>query len=80
MWFKNVKNLPKNTTFGNCFSLMCHQERGSWCATRNMGNLLNKDNFSRVTNVHEDYSKDVPTPNMLMWSSSYSLGPSTLYF
>jgi hypothetical protein len=45
-----------------------------------MGNLLNKDNFSRVTNVDEDYSKDVPTPNMLMASSSYSLDSSTLHF
>ncbi len=54
--------------------------KGSRCVTRNMGNLLNKDNFFRVTSVHENYSKNVPTPNMLMSSSSYSLGPSTLHF
>jgi hypothetical protein len=33
-----------------------------------VGSLQNKDNFL-VTNVHEDFSMDVPTPNMISSSS-----------
>jgi hypothetical protein len=45
-----------------------------------MGDLLNKYNFP-ITHAHEEFSIDVPRPNMLMSTSlSSSLGPSTLHW
>lgn len=70
--------LAKNATFEKCPSLMFHQARQSLHATKSISNLLNKDNFP-VTCAHENYSIDGPTWNMLVSSSSYSIGSSTLH-
>jgi hypothetical protein len=76
------KCLARNATFGNWPSWLCYQRR-SLNVEEGMDNLLNKDN-SPMTSAQEDSSKDVPTPNMLPFSSRSSwlvdVQVSTIWF
>jgi hypothetical protein len=59
-------------------SLMCHQAKGSSHAIGGTCNFLNKVN-SPLTSACEDSSTNVPTPNILMSSSSCWLGSLIFY-
>lgn len=62
--------LARKPTFGNWFSWVHHQARGSTHLDKGTYNLQNKNNFL-ITTAHEDSSIDIPTPKMLV--SSFSI-------
>ncbi len=61
--------LARKPTFENWFIWVRHQAKGSTHLNKRIYNFQNNDN-SLITNTHTYFSMDVPTPNMLISSSS----------
>jgi hypothetical protein len=68
--------LARKLTFGNGVSWIHHQAKGSTHVVGDIDNLLNKDN-SPATSACDDFSINVPTPNILLSFSMESLNPAT---
>ncbi len=68
--------LARKLTFGNWVSWIYHQIKGSTHVAKDTDNLLNKNNYTTTT-THDDFSIDVPTLNILLYSSIESPNPAT---